>query len=89
MGITYQGGCLCGNIRFTATGSPNKPYTCSCKLCQRHSGALTQVWVEFDREDVDWDGPGGEPKPGVLQIIHPEASAMSVVVHWALLMTNL
>lgn len=59
---SYKGGCLCGNIRFTVTGNPNSPHTCSCKMCQRHSGSLTQVWVEFDRENVVWDGPGGRPQ---------------------------
>ncbi|WP_284217039.1 GFA family protein [Agaribacter marinus] len=59
---TYNGGCLCGNIRYTATGSPNKPHTCSCKLCQRHSGSLTLAWVEFEKQCVTWNGPGGEPR---------------------------
>lgn len=58
---TYEGGCLCGNIRFSASGPALKPHTCSCRLCQRHSGALTQVWVEFAREQVEWTGPGGAP----------------------------
>lgn len=57
----YKGGCLCGNIRFTAAGKPQKPHSCSCKMCQRHSGALTQTWVEFSEEQVTWDGPGGKP----------------------------
>lgn len=58
---TYKGGCLCGNIRFTAIGMPNNPHTCSCRYCQRHSGSLTQAWVEFNAESITWDGPGGEP----------------------------
>ena len=57
----YQGGCLCGRIRFTAKGPVQKPHTCSCKMCQKHSGALTQTWVEFPSDSVEWDGPGGEP----------------------------
>lgn len=61
MAKTYQGGCLCGNIRFTAAGTPEQPHTCSCKMCQRHSGALTQAWVEFRKEKVTWNGPGGKP----------------------------
>jgi hypothetical protein len=59
---TYEGGCLCGSIRFLATGPALKPHTCSCKLCQRHSGALTVLWVEFPRDCVQWTGPGGTPK---------------------------
>lgn len=58
---TYTGGCLCGAMRYIAMGPAQKPHTCSCKQCQRHSGALTQVWIEFSQEQVKWVGPGGEP----------------------------
>lgn len=58
---TYEGSCLCGNICFTAIGPALKPHTCSCKPCQRHSGALTLAWVEFAREQLTWTGPGGLP----------------------------
>lgn len=57
----YKGGCLCGHIRFSAEGPALKPHTCSCKMCQRHSGALTVAWVEFDKKLVNWTGPGGVP----------------------------
>ncbi|MGE8351703.1 MAG: GFA family protein, partial [Pseudomonas protegens] len=50
-----------GQIRFEARGPAANPHTCSCKLCQRHSGALTLAWVEFPRERVTWTGPGGAP----------------------------
>ena len=58
---TYLGGCLCGDIRFEALGPVEKPHTCSCKMCQRHSGALTTTWVEFPKSSVKWIGPGGTP----------------------------
>lgn len=61
MAKTYVGGCLCGNIRFAATGPALKPHTCSCKMCQRHTGSLTAMWVEFPRDAVSWTGSGGEP----------------------------
>ncbi|MEO0783512.1 MAG: GFA family protein, partial [Pseudomonadota bacterium] len=35
--------------------------TCSCTMCQRHSGALTVAWVEFPKDAVRWTGPGGAP----------------------------
>ncbi|MEL6117755.1 GFA family protein [Photobacterium sp. SP02] len=57
----YEGGCLCGNIRFAAKGPVLKPHTCSCRQCQRHSGALTQAWVEFPKENIVWTGIDGEP----------------------------
>ncbi len=58
---TYRGGCLCGAIRFQATGPAANPHTCSCKWCQRHTGALTAAWVEFPKQAVTWMGPGGAP----------------------------
>ncbi|WP_159816658.1 GFA family protein [Cyanobium sp. Copco_Reservoir_LC18] len=57
----FEGGCLCGAIRFRATGAPVKPHTCSCAICRRHSGALTLSWVEFPAASVAWIGPGGRP----------------------------
>jgi hypothetical protein len=58
---SLNGGCLCGHIRFEASGAPGKPHTCSCRMCQRHSGSLTTTWVEYAREKVVWTGPGGAP----------------------------
>ena len=57
----FVGGCLCGSIRFAAKGPAEKPHSCSCKMCQRHTGALTAAWVEFSRDAVSWTGPGGAP----------------------------
>jgi hypothetical protein len=57
----YEGGCLCGDIRFIARGDPGFPHACSCSMCQRHSGALTLAWVEFARDAVSWTGPAGAP----------------------------
>ncbi|MGE3308021.1 MAG: GFA family protein [Rhizobiaceae bacterium] len=57
----FLGGCLCGSIRFEADAPAARPHTCSCRMCQRHSGALTLAWVEFSREAVRWTGVGGAP----------------------------
>jgi hypothetical protein len=57
----YSGGCLCGVVRFEAKGPALKPHTCSCKMCQRHTGALTAAWAEFPEDAVTWTGPGGPP----------------------------
>ncbi|MEX0445486.1 GFA family protein [Xenorhabdus sp. SGI246] len=57
----YRGGCLCGNIRFIATGIPVNPHTCSCTMCQKHSGALMLCWVEFPKNSIQWIGKGGFP----------------------------
>jgi len=52
----YSGGCLCGAVRFEAKAPAAKPHTCSCKMCQRHTGGLTLAWVEFPRDAVAWTG---------------------------------
>ncbi|MDY0883364.1 GFA family protein [Dongia soli] len=57
----FEGGCLCGHIRFRATGEPLRPHTCSCTMCQQHSGAPTLCWVIFPRDAVEWIGEGGMP----------------------------
>jgi hypothetical protein len=57
----HTGGCLCGAIRFEADAPAAKPHTCSCKMCQRHTGSLTAVWVEFPSQAVRWIGPAGKP----------------------------
>ena len=61
MTAELEGGCLCGHIRFRTTGEPGFPHTCSCRMCQRHTGALTAAWVEFPADAVAWTGPGGAP----------------------------
>lgn len=58
---TYTGGCLCGSIRYTTSGEPTFPHYCSCKMCQQWSGAPVVAWVDFPRDSLTWDGPGGEP----------------------------
>ncbi|MDH4565424.1 GFA family protein [Pseudomonas sp. BN414] len=58
---SYEGGCLCGHVRFRVTGIPANPHACSCDFCQRHSGAATLCWVEFHRGALQWIGEGGAP----------------------------
>ena len=43
-----EGGCLCGAIRFIATGQPKGVYWCHCQSCRRHSGAPVSVFVAFE-----------------------------------------
>jgi hypothetical protein len=57
----YTGGCLCGNIRYRISGKPTRPHFCTCRMCQRWSGAPIVAWVDFPRESATFDGPGGNP----------------------------
>ena len=44
----FEGGCLCGAVRFVATGQPKGIYWCHCQSCRKHSGAPASVFVAFD-----------------------------------------
>jgi hypothetical protein len=45
----FEGGCLCGAVRFVATGRPKGVYWCHCQSCRRHSGAPVSVFVAYER----------------------------------------
>ena len=45
----FEGGCLCGAVRFVANGQPKGVYWCHCQSCRRHSGAPVSVFVAFER----------------------------------------
>jgi len=44
----FEGGCLCGAIRFIATGRPKGVYWCHCESCRKHSGAPVSVFVALE-----------------------------------------
>lgn len=43
----YDGGCLCGRLRYRATGDPHTPHWCHCEMCRRATGAPAAAWVNF------------------------------------------
>jgi len=45
------GGCLCGSIRYEATGKPYNITHCHCLDCRRSSGAPFVKWASFSRSD--------------------------------------
>lgn len=46
------GGCLCGNIRYTAKGEPLFQAVCHCTDCQRQAGTAFSVVAAFAPADV-------------------------------------
>jgi hypothetical protein len=57
-----EGGCLCGAVRFIATGQPKGIYWCHCQSCRRHTGAPVAVFAVFDCEYLNLrrDDHGGD-----------------------------
>ncbi len=45
------GGCMCGAVRYEATGAPLSTIHCHCSSCRKHSGApvVTLVGYKIDR----------------------------------------
>ena len=44
----WEGGCLCGAVRFVATGQPKAVYWCHCQSCRRHTGAPVATFALYD-----------------------------------------
>ena len=44
---TMTGGCLCGQIRYTATGDPALSGVCHCRNCQRYTGSAFETVIGF------------------------------------------
>lgn len=46
------GGCLCGDVRITASGAPNRVGLCHCLDCRKHHGALFYAAAIFPEDAV-------------------------------------
>jgi hypothetical protein len=45
----YQGGCLCGAIRYEVSGEAVVVALCHCSMCRRSSGAPAVAWAMFEQ----------------------------------------
>jgi hypothetical protein len=57
---TITGGCLCGSIRYEATGRPYNITHCHCLDCRRSSGAPFVTWASFSRRSFRFTS--GQPR---------------------------
>jgi len=49
-----EGGCLCGAVRYSVSGSPFDAEYCHCRMCQKSAGAVFINWMDFRVEQVAW-----------------------------------
>jgi hypothetical protein len=52
----FTGGCLCGDVRYIASGQPSRVGICHCLDCRKHHGALFYAAAIFPVEAVSIDG---------------------------------
>lgn len=45
---TYDGGCLCGAVRYRLEQAPETSMVCHCRSCRRQSGAPVMAWVTVE-----------------------------------------
>jgi hypothetical protein len=53
------GGCLCGTVRFVASGQPYRVGLCHCLDCRKHHGALFYAAAIYPQDAVTIDGETG------------------------------
>jgi hypothetical protein len=52
----FTGGCLCGSVRFEATGRPYRVGICHCLDCRKRHGAIFNACAIFPENAVTIDG---------------------------------
>lgn len=45
--MTWEGGCLCGAVRYESDVPPHTAGYCHCRMCQRSSGGTCGVFAVF------------------------------------------
>ncbi len=48
------GGCMCGAVRYEATGAPLSTIHCHCTSCRKHSGAPVVTLVGYKADQVNF-----------------------------------
>ncbi len=62
------GGCMCGAVRYEASGAPASSMYCHCTSCRKHTGAPVVMLVGYKRDQVTFSGDARkiyQSSPGV------------------------
>lgn len=54
--IVRSGRCMCGAVRFEATGEPQDVIHCHCESCRRHTGAPMACLAVYGVDQVAFSG---------------------------------
>jgi hypothetical protein len=59
MGVSYEGGCSCGAVRYRLTSDPLVVHCCHCLNCQRQTGSafVINLLIEAHRVELLADPP--------------------------------
>ena len=60
MKLPLTGSCLCSNIRYEVTESPQLVYTCHCTDCQRITGSAFSLRIALP--ETAFHRTAGEPR---------------------------
>jgi hypothetical protein len=52
-----SGGCVCGSVRYTCAGAPERVTVCHCLWCQRRTGTAFGTEVVFREQDISFSAP--------------------------------
>ena len=53
MPAPYEGGCICGAVRYRLTSEPLTFYACHCTDCRRHTGTAFALSMPMLRNAVE------------------------------------
>jgi hypothetical protein len=59
--MSLSGGCMCGAVRFTTTGRPDRVLNCHCHSCRSHTGAPMATLAVFAPDQVVFSGNPRKP----------------------------
>lgn len=54
MKLPFEGGCLCGAVRYRISAAPHDAGYCHCRMCQRAAGAPVVAWLTMASEGFVW-----------------------------------